>query len=64
MDKRLAEVPYFAGAISIADFAVLGWAWRHERHQVDLGDYPNVKRWYETMMARPGVKRGFDAKLS
>jgi GSH-dependent disulfide-bond oxidoreductase len=64
MDKRLAQVPYFAGDVSIADFAMLGWAWRHERHQVDLADYPNVKRWYEAMMARPGVKRGFEVKLS
>src|SRR5690242_5007510 len=64
MDKRLAQVPYFAGEISIADFAMLGWAWRHERHQVALGDYPDVKRWYERMMARPGVKRGFEVKLS
>jgi GSH-dependent disulfide-bond oxidoreductase len=64
MDKRLSEVPYFAGEVSIADFAMLGWAWRHERHKVALDDYPNVKRWYEAMMARPGVKRGFAAKLS
>ena len=64
MDKRLAQVPYFAGDVSIADFALLGWAWRHERHKVDLNDYPNVKRWYEAMMARPGVKRGFEVKLS
>ena len=42
-----------AGDVSIADFAILGWAWRHERHKVDLADFPNVKRWYETMMARP-----------
>lgn len=64
MDKRLSEVPYFAGEVSIADFALLGWAWRHERHKVALNDYPNVKRWYEVMMARPGVKRGFEVKLS
>lgn len=64
MDRRLAEVPYFAGEISIADFAILGWAWRHERHKVDLADFPNVKRWYETMMARPGTKRGFEVALS
>ena len=64
-DRRLAEVPYFAGAdVSIADFAILGWAWRHERHQVDLSDFPNVKRWYETMMARPATARGFEVALS
>ena len=53
LDKRLGEVEFAGGEISIADFAILGWAWRHERHQVDLADFPNVKRWYETMMARP-----------
>lgn len=64
MDRRLAEREYFAGDMSIADFAILGWAWRHERHKVDLADFPHVKRWYDGMMARPGVKRGFDVKLS
>jgi GST-like protein len=63
-DRRLATVEFFAGAISVADFAILGWAWRHARHQVDLADFPNVKRWYETMMARPGVRRGFAVALS
>lgn len=63
-DRRLAEVEFFAGALSIADFAILGWAWRHERHQVDLAEFPNVKRWYETMMARPAVARGFAVALS
>ena len=64
LDKRLAQVEFVAGAASIADFAILGWAWRHERHKVDLADYPNVKRWYEAMMARPGTKRGFEVALS
>ena len=64
-DKRLGDVAYAGGAeVSIADFAILGWAWRHERHQVNLSDYPNVKRWYEAMMARPGTKRGFEVALS
>jgi GST-like protein len=50
--------------LSIADFAILGWAWRHPRHKVDLADFPHVRRWYEAMMARPGVRRGFAVKLS
>jgi GST-like protein len=63
LDRRLANVEYVAGALSIADFAILGWAWRHERHKVDLKDFPNVARWYEALMARPGVQRGFAVKL-
>ena len=63
-DRRLALVEFFAGPISIADFAIIGWAWRHERHLIDLADFPNVKRWYETMMARPAVARGLEVALS
>ena len=63
MDRRLADRAYFANEVSIADFAILSWAWRHERHFIDLADYPNVERWYRTMMARPATKRGFEVAL-
>ena len=63
LDKRLSQVEFVAGPVSIADFAILGWAWRHERHQVDLADYPHVNRWYGVMMARPGTARGFQVSL-
>jgi GST-like protein len=63
MNRRLAEHEYFAGELSIADFAILGWAWRHERHQVDLADFPHVQRWDRALMARPGVQRGFAVPL-
>jgi GST-like protein len=66
LDKHLAGRDFLAtaGTPSIADFAVIGWAWRHERHQIDLGDYPNVRAWYDRMMARPAVERGFAVKLA
>ena len=64
LDKRLSEVEFAGGQVSIADFAILGWAWRHERHNVDLSEFSNVNRWYGDMMARPGTKRGFEVPLS
>jgi GSH-dependent disulfide-bond oxidoreductase len=64
LDGRLGRTEFVAGPLSIADFAIVGWAWRHERHQVDLNDFPNVKRWYQALMARPGTKRGFEVALS
>ena len=64
LDRRLAKVEFVAGPISIADFAILGWAWRHERHMVDLADFPHVQRWYETIMARPATKKGMEVALS
>jgi len=63
LDRRLDGREYVAGDLSVADFAILGWAWRHQRHQVDLADFPNVRRWYDALMARPGVQRGFAVKL-
>jgi GSH-dependent disulfide-bond oxidoreductase len=63
LDRRLAQREFVAGALSVADFAILGWAWRHERHKVSFADFPNVGRWYDALMARPGVKRGMEAKL-
>ncbi|NBT71570.1 MAG: glutathione S-transferase [Betaproteobacteria bacterium] len=63
MDRRLAATAYFAQEISIADFAILGWVWRHQRHQVDLADFPNVQAWYQGMMDRPAIKRGFSVAL-
>lgn len=63
MDRRLQGREFFADELSIADFAILGWAWRHPRHQVDLADFPQVQRWYQAMMARPAVARGFAVAL-
>ena len=63
MDKRLANHAFFAGDLSIADFAILGWVWRHPRHQVDLAEFPHVKRWFDQLMARPAVQRGFAVAL-
>jgi GST-like protein len=63
LDRRLATHEFVAGALSVADFAILGWAWRHPRHKVSLLDFPHVERWYNALMARPGVQRGMEAKL-
>ena len=65
LDRRLAGRDFVAteSEPSIADFAILGWAWRHERHQVPFDDLPNVAAWYARMMARPAVQRGFEVSL-
>ena len=58
LDKELGQREYLAGEYSIADVATYPWVWRHEVHQVKLEDFPNVKRWYEAIAARPAVQRG------
>ena len=58
LDKRLGEAAYLAGEYSIADIATYPWVARYEWHQTELKDYPNVKRWYDAISARPAVQRG------
>ncbi|HVL34423.1 MAG TPA: glutathione S-transferase N-terminal domain-containing protein [Burkholderiales bacterium] len=59
MDRRLGEQPYLGGPeYSVADIATYPWVARHEWHRVDLAAFPAVKRWYETISARPAVARG------
>ena len=64
MDKRLDDRDWLAAdEFSIADIAVFPWAMRHEWQGISLDEFPNMKRWYETIEARPGVKRGLAAQV-
>lgn len=59
LDRQLAAHSFVAGDfISIADFAIWGWASLWEGQQQTLEDKPHMARWLETMGARPGVQRG------
>jgi GST-like protein len=58
LDKRLGETAYLAGDYSIADIATYPWVARYEWHKTDLNAWPNVKRWFDAISARPAVKRG------
>src|SRR5260370_35804885 len=63
LDQRLATHEFVAGELSVADFATLGWAWRHPRPKVGLAGLPQVQRWYNALMARPATNPGMEAKL-
>jgi GSH-dependent disulfide-bond oxidoreductase len=58
LDGRLGEAQFLAEEYSIADIATYPWVLRHEWQKVDLAEYPNVKRWFDTLSARPAVQRG------
>ena len=61
LDKRLATEKYLAaGEYTIADIATYAWIARYEWHKVDLNEFPNVKRWFDAISARPAVRRGMD----
>jgi GST-like protein len=59
MDVRLKGNEFFSGKdYSIADMAIYPWVARHEWHRVDLAAFPQVKRWYDLVGARPAVVKG------
>lgn len=59
LDRRLDGRDHLAGdGYSIADIATWPWVLRHEWQQVDLAEYPNVKRWFDTVGSRPAVQSG------
>jgi GST-like protein len=58
LQKRLSEAEYLADEYSIADIATFPWVARFEWHKVDLADFPAVKRWFDTINARPAVQKG------
>ena len=59
MDRRLGEAEYLAGDnYSIADMACFPWIMTHKAQGLTLDVFPNLKRWYATLRARPALQRG------
>ncbi len=59
LDKRLADREFVAGDYSIADMAIYPWIVPHKKQMQTLQDFPNLKRWFDTIWARPAVKRAY-----
>ncbi|MFC5695416.1 glutathione binding-like protein [Pseudomonas sp. GCM10022186] len=60
LDKRLADRTFVAGdQYSIADMAIYPWIDRHPWQEQDLDDFPNLKRWYQAIKARPATARAY-----
>jgi GST-like protein len=63
MNHRLKDREFIAGDYSIADMSIVGWANGWERQGQDINEFPNLRRWLETMKARPAVQRGMKLGL-
>ncbi|MCH8082456.1 MAG: glutathione S-transferase N-terminal domain-containing protein [Proteobacteria bacterium] len=63
MDRQLADHQFLAGEYSIADIASWPWARAYKNYDFDIADWPNLKRWHQTMKARPAVRRAIDIGL-
>ena len=58
LNRRLAEREFIVGEYSIADMASYPWV-LPERQQQNLDELPHLKRWKETIAARPAVVRAY-----
>lgn len=59
LDLRLSDRECLSGSYSIADMATWPWISRFEWQGIDLGDYPNLCRWYISIAQREAVQRGY-----
>ena len=58
MNIQLADHEFLAGPYSIADMASWPWVILYERMGQDLNEFPHLKRWVDTIQARPAVIKG------
>ena len=59
LDKQLAGRTFIAGDYSIADMACYPWIVPHQAHGQSLDEFPNLKRWFEAVKARPATMRAY-----
>ena len=59
LDKRLDGRQYICDDYSIADMACWPWVARYEWQRVNLAAYPNVRSWYQRLLTRSAVQRGY-----
>ena len=59
LDRRLSGNNFIGNKYSIADMAAYPWIVPHERQGQKLEDFPNLKRWFETVRQRPAVQRAY-----
>ena len=60
LNKQLADRNFVAGEYSIADMAIYPWIVPYERQGQNIADFPHLKRWFETIRARPAVERAYE----
>jgi GST-like protein len=63
LDKRLAQHEFLADEYSIADMATWPWISRFEWQQIDLNQFPHVRRWYLQIAKREAVQRGYQVPV-
>ena len=59
LEKQLSKSEFVAGEYSIADIAIWPWISRYEWQEINLSDFPNVRLWYQKILLRKAVQKGY-----
>jgi len=59
LNEDLRDREYLAGEYSIADMASYPWVVGHANQGQNIDDFPHLKRWLETIRARPATERAY-----
>jgi len=59
LENRLQNRKFICDEYSIVDIATWPWISRFDFQQMNLSDYPNLKRWYLNIAGRPAVQKGY-----
>src|SRR4029079_15709973 len=62
LDTRLRGREFVAGDYSVADIALFCWMRNWQRRDIEISEFPDVKRWHDAIDARPAVIRGLAYK--
>ena len=60
LNTRLEGRDFICDEYSIADMACWPWISRYEWQGIDLAGFPNVRAWYQRLLARDAVQKGYD----
>ena len=60
LDKRLKGREHICGQYTIVDMACWPWIVTYKSQQIDLEEFPEIRRWYDALKTRPGLRRGYD----
>ena len=59
LNKRLSDREFIGGEYSIADMACYPWIVPYQNQGQNIDDFPHLKRWLETIRARPATMRAY-----
>lgn len=60
LNKQLANSEFIASTYSIADMACYPWILGYEKQRQNINNFPNIKRWLQTIQARTAVISAYE----